>query len=112
MRVLSTCCACSAGAFSNLMVMFGCLSWNSAAIFFIWGSLPTQEKNVTVCGEAGSATGPAPLPTSVFGRSAPPPHDARLRDAASANAMTAGADRDPWILTTPAPYCLEEIRSS
>ena len=42
------------------MVMFGCSLWNSAAIFFIWGSLPTQEKNVTVWGSEGSLTFPFP----------------------------------------------------
>src|SRR3954463_2698345 len=104
MRVLSTCWACSAGAFSNLIVMFGCSLWNAAAIFFICGSLPTQEKNVTVCGVVGSFTGPGPLPMLVSGFFPSLPHAATLSDVARANATIAAVLQGLWNLTTSAPY--------
>src|SRR4051812_34559727 len=66
MRVVRTCPACSAGTFSNLIVILGCSLWKSAANFFIVGWLPTQEKNVTVVGSVGSSTGPSPSPWVVF----------------------------------------------
>jgi hypothetical protein len=96
MRVVSTCPACSAGTFSNLMVMFGCSSWNCFASFFIVGELPTQEKNVTVVGSLGSGTGPAPWPCWVLPGefSVSPPHPARLSDATMQSETTEAAFPD------------------
>src|SRR3982751_2406368 len=67
--VVSFWLALSALTFSNLMVMFGWSLWKSAANFFIVGSPPTHEENVTVTGDVGSLTGPSPLPALVFGAS-------------------------------------------
>jgi hypothetical protein len=57
----------SALTFWNWIVMLGWSLWKSAAICFIVGSLPTQDEKVTVTGEAGSLTGPAPVPALVCG---------------------------------------------
>src|SRR5215212_5773408 len=95
MRVVSTCAACSAGTFWNLMVMLGCCSWNSLASFFISGELPTHEKKVTVVGSVGSWTAPAPSP---LGSGAGPlesslPQAARPMDVIERRATTEAAFR-------------------
>src|SRR3954447_25973802 len=54
--------ASSAGTFWNLIVILGCSRWKSRASFFIVGSVPTQDANVTVTGLVGSETAPEPAP--------------------------------------------------
>ncbi len=97
-RVDSTCPACSAGTFSNLIVMFGCSSSNSLAIFFISGWLPIHEKNVTSVGSVGSCTGPWPSPLGSLGASSPP-QATRPKDMREAAATSASAFRDTLNLT-------------
>src|SRR4051812_16761912 len=85
------------------MVIIGCCWWNSAAIFFISGSLPSQGKNVTVVGEVGSATGPWPSPFGGPDGLSGPPQAARLIGATAAAAAAAATFRDSLNLTESAP---------
>src|SRR5205085_2850906 len=96
MRVLRTLLACSAGTFSNLIVIIGCSLWKSAANFFIVGWLPTQEKNVTVVGSVGSLTTPSPSPWVVSPElfASSPPQAASAVDAIRNDASTASAFAD------------------
>src|SRR4051794_9987607 len=108
MRVVSTCPASSAGTFSNLMVMLGCWSWNSAASFFISGELPTQEKKRTVVGWEGSLTAPCPSPLgSGAGLLEPSPQATSPMDAIERRATTAAVLRNEYNLTEPAPWALK-----
>src|ERR687889_2418315 len=81
----------------------------SAASFFISGSLPSHEKNVTVVGDVGSLTGPAPSPfwESPDGSSESLPHAARPKDEMVTRAATTAAFRDSLNLTESAPLLLE-----
>src|SRR4051794_18287868 len=96
--------ASSAGTFWNLIVMFGCSRWKSAASFFIVGSLPTQDANVTVTGLVGSGTAPEPAPRVVFSLPELLPHAARATVATiAAEAPKARILQLFVIVTDPLP---------
>src|SRR4051794_3094527 len=112
MRVDRTCPACSAGTFSNLIVMFGWSASNSLASFFISGLLPTQEKKETSVGSVGSLTAPSPWPFGSSVESLDPPHATRVNDAIATNVAAAVDFRDSLVLTEPAPCSRQQQRRS